>query len=531
MNMNFDVKTFMIRSPVASTIGNDDNTSLPPLLKRSPLMSIKLLAALLFSLLLSTIACASEFDELSKKLPRGANAVLVIDVTKALASPMAKKNDWGKRMNDGSAPVYLPQESDKVIVAAQFDPVRQFASEWEVAVIGLTEALPMRLVAKAEGGYTDTISGLNAAWVPSDAYFIEMAPLIMGVLSPANRQAVSRWARRQKERSVSEVSEYLAKGIRRVKDGGPQFVLALDLQGVVQPHRVHQRLSQSDIIKKHNLSVDDVADVVSSIEGLILEITITDKATAKVQIEFNKPVTFNKTVAKELVLGALASFHAELPGVEEWKVTAGEKLILCSGDVSPAALRRILSMLEIPTTKFSSLKGQNTEEASGDDMTQNSLAYFKSITSLVEELEKNSKSNRDDIHWIDRYAKKIDRLPILHVDPDLLTFGEKTVETLRIMSGTKKRANLTTGVEKANIATSGIGDGGYGGGYGNYSNGYGGAGYSSTSRSRARTVEGLAATQRNTAAASANKIQGFTLIDDATSKMRRTMTERYNIEF
>ena len=478
------------------------------------------------ALALQTMTFASDFNSLARKLPAGTNVVMAIDVDKVLASPMAKQNNWGSRTDDGNRPVYLPQEADKVLVAAQVDPVRGFTSAWEMAAIGLKESLPMRLVAKAEGGYTDTIRGMNAAWVPSDAYFFEIDPQTMGLMHPANRQAVARWADRQEKQSTSGVSDYLLGAINRVK-AGPQMVLAMDALDVVQPHRMHQSLAESEVVKTQKLNIDDVVAVMSSMKGFMLRITITDKARAELQIDFDKPVTFNDRAAKALLIGALTKFQADLPGIDDWDFTASGNTILCAGEAGPDALRRILSMLEVPTTKFSSLKGQNTDEATGDVMAQNSLAYFKSITKLTADLEKNSKSSRGDNYWMDRYAKKIDQLPILHVDPDLLDFGQKTVETFRVMSGARKSANMSAGVRQSNIVSSG-GTGGYDG----YNYGYRNSGYYNGRANARSTMSSMnTAKLEEAAGASSTKIEGFRLINNATSEMRRLMTERYNIEF
>ncbi len=475
---------------------------------------------------LSTTALASEFDELVGKLPSGANVLLSIDSDRVLASQMAMQNNWGSRVDDGSRPVYLPQEADKVLVAAQVDPVRGFDRAWEVAIMGLKETLPMRLVARAEGGYTDTIHGLNAAWVPSDAYFLEVTPEIMGLMYPANRQAVSRWAERQQNGTASGVSPFLLASVEAAK-AGPQIVLAIDLQDAAQPHRLQQTLSESDVVTKEKQNINSLVDVLASLKGLVLKVTLTDKAKADVQIDFGKPVSFSESIAKQLTLGALTRLQAELPGVDKWKFSVSGSSIMCSGDLSAEALRRILSIVEIPSTKFSSLKGQSTEEASEDDMVKNSLVYFQTVTKMIEDLKKNSGSYSGDSRWFDRYADKIDRLPILHVDPELLDFGQNTAQTLRVMSGARKDANLRSGVRQTNMMASS------GSGYDNYNYSYGGSGYTSNTRADVRSTitSANAAKTQEIAGASATKIEGFRLIDNATLEIRRTMTERYNKEF
>ena len=121
------------------------------------------------------------------------------------------------------------------------------------------------------------------------------------------------------------------------------------------------------------------------------------------------------------------------------------------------------------------------------------------------------------------YSTKIDRLPILHVDDDLLDYGQKLTETLRIMSGSRKNARLQGGAAARNdLAQGTIINNGYDGyGYGNYSY--------STPRSR-ETAAGNAIANA-AASGTAVKIQGWQLIDNATNEVRREMTKRYNLEF
>jgi hypothetical protein len=178
--------------------------------------------------------------------------------------------------------------------------------------------------------------------------------------------------------------------------------------------------------------------------------------------------------------------------------------------------------MEPPSTKFSSLKEANVEEASGDDMAQNSLAYFQATQALMKDLRPKAGSYKSDAYWIERYAAKIDRLPILHVDDDLLNYGQKLSETLRVMSGTRKMTNLQGGAAARSEMTAGGGlSYNYGYGYGNYS-------YSTP---QSREVAAGADIANAAASGTAVKLQGWNLIDNATVEIRREMTKRYNLEF
>ena len=107
------------------------------------------------------------------------------------------------------------------------------------------------------------------------------------------------------------------------------------------------------------------------------------------------------------------------------------------------------------------------------------------------------------------------------MDDELLDYGQKLTETLRVMSGSRKMTNLQGGVaSRSDMSAGGISyDSGYG--YGNYSY--------STPKSR----EIAAGNDRANAAASGTsvKLQGWNLIDNATTEIRREMTKRYSLEF
>jgi hypothetical protein len=131
---------------------------------------------------------------------------------------------------------------------------------------------------------------------------------------------------------------------------------------------------------------------------------------------------------------------------------------------------------------------------------------------LVNDLRKGLKDAKATSSWMERYARRIDELPVLNVDELLLDYGDKLAETLRIMSTSKRQAGIRYGVR----ATEGAGY------YSGYS--YGDDAYSSAAaRSQARKEE--------MAVASDARVQGWQLIDNATADIRRTLTKKYGTEF
>jgi hypothetical protein len=126
---------------------------------------------------------------------------------------------------------------------------------------------------------------------------------------------------------------------------------------------------------------------------------------------------------------------------------------------------------------------------------------------------------------MERYARKIDRMPILNVDPELLTFGANVANSLRGMALTKRQGGVSYGV-----STAGMG----GGGYANYAVDYGYLGGTvGDAYSGARASAADRASMKAGAMADANyaRVEGFKGIEDATADIRRKMTQKYQVEF
>lgn len=470
----------------------------------------------------STSAEASDFAALVAKVPSSSNSLVLIDVDAVLSSPIAMSNGWARRFNDGSAdrPLYLPPEADKVAIAAQLDLVRGCAKKWEVAVMGMKEPVSMGLIARAEGGYADQIRGVKAAWVPSDAYFIELDAQTLGLMAPADRQSIARWAEHGKTRGTAKLPEYL-EALTAATGKSAQIVMAVDTADAVQTHRVRARLEQSSL--SSSLNLDSVIQLISSIKGLVLQLTFTSRVEFAARIDFGMPVSLKDDVAKNIVLEALEQMELSLPGSESWKCSVSGSSITLAGELDNDALRRVFALIELPTTKFSSLKEENVEDDSQSTIAKCSKSYFHSVDALLIDLKKRTKVNSGgDAGWVERYATKIDRLPVLHVDEELLTYGEKVTETLRIIAGSRRVTNMQGGsMARAARSDAGLQSGDYGYGYRAYS-------YTSP-RAAELNAENITADAKNSG--TAVKLQGWTLIDNATLEIRKAMTQKYSVEF
>jgi hypothetical protein len=120
------------------------------------------------------------------------------------------------------------------------------------------------------------------------------------------------------------------------------------------------------------------------------------------------------------------------------------------------------------------------------------------------------------VAWLEKYAQKIDRLPVLDVDPEVLDWGGKTAQTMRVMTSIQRQSTLNAGVQKSALRTGVTGDSYYGYSY-------------SSAAGTALDASQIDRTQQ--AKGSYTVVEGWRRIDDATSEIKKKMTQRYRIEF
>ncbi len=471
-------------------------------------------------------AHGSPFDELLTRVPAGANTLVLIDVENTLASPIAQKEGWGKQLelNYVERPIFLPPEANRLVMAAALRSGDDFARLLELAAMELSEPMSMRSIARSEGGYIDQINGVTAAWTPSDAYFVSLGDRELGVMFPAERQFVSRWVDFTKKNRDNVLSDYLRE-VTQLANKKVQILLAIDLKDVVNPRELDENLRDSPILKKAKLSVQDVSRVLASIQGAVLRVAVGKDVQAQLRIDFAADVAPIKAVAKEMVIQALDNLGAHVTDLESWKVELTDRAILMRGPLSKDGQRRVFSVVEIPSTKFSTLKeaGEGEAEAPTEsEIREASLTYYRATDVLIKDLRRDLRGNKASSAVMERYARKIDRMPILRVDEELLDYGGQLAETLRAMALSKRQGGIQSGVATTGMRNSSAYHGYYAG-YGAQGASLYSAKYSQADRS-ARKASAMAESKNM-------RVQGFKLIDDHSAAIRRQMTKKYDVEF
>lgn len=460
---------------------------------------------------------AQTVSSLFRFVPEGANAALAIDVNTLKATSFARRQGWFERNREDGSPFYLPGEAEWILVASRVDPTGRLTAQWDVGLVQLAAPIDLPSMARAEGGYVDELAGRQAVWAPSGAYLIPLDSKTLGEYAPDDRQAASKWVTgvAPPARPPGGLTEYLKSSCQSVGAKTP-VVMAFDLAEAFPPHIVHATVMDSQEFTADETRRKAIAGVLTSLRGVTILLEFDESARGTVRFDFATKVDPLRGLEKEILAATLNAAGVALPNVTGWQVHSAGKSVTARGDVTPGALRRLMSLIEMPTTKFSSLADAKPAPDEKAITAETSRQYYRTIVALLDDLREALGDTRgNEAVYLERYARKIDRLPILNVDDELLAWGGAVGETLRSGSLSVRGAGLRSGVRKSSL-------------YGAYQYNYDGYGYyggQPTESASAQINRQEGATARAEVYGSAKELA------DATSKVRVAMTKKYGIEF
>lgn len=484
----------------------------------------------------------AQFRELLGRVPHSANAVVLLNMEKALASPMGVREGWKQKTEKSfqSGLTRVPAGAARFVLASQID-FESMKPIWEVAVIDFSRPVSIEELVKARGGIADKVDEYAAAALPNNVYAVKFAANTVAAMSPSNRQVVVRWLRDLASTSLPSLSPYLKKAAGYSDEVGTEIIMAMDLDGAVYPERVVKKLKEKNFLKQTKLDVGKVATLVSGVQGVRVGVRLRQTPSAAVAVDFREDVSALAPVAKQLLLESLSDNGMMIDDLERFEVQVKGTEILLSGELSTSGLRRLLSLVESPTVPDKA-PAKETEGATPSptellaQKSEKSRQYFQAIAGLFDDLKKDLREVKNlasTTVWFDRYARKIERMPILNVDQELIDYGAFVANHLRTASGSMRTMGIQTAQRQSQHQYVYNNSSSVSGGYDNYGYGFGPqvvmedryAGARQTSAAR-REVK---AEEKAIAATDVHQIRDQ--IIKATTDMRRKMTQKYQIEF
>ncbi len=478
-------------------------------------MNTQYLFKLLAVLVLLTVSSNgyAQFQLTARFVPKTANSLVMVRADEIADSDIAKKEKWRseriKAFNSGMT--FIPPTANRLLLAAQLD-FDTFEPIWQVSVLEDCQAIDIVKVSERLRGNLESIEGSKAVVLPNDAYLVKINDNTIASMSPANRQMTVRWLRSTRN-SVMNLSDYLTRAVK-FADANADVIVAFDLEGVADRAEIVKNLRDSGIVPAHDL--DAVADSLQTIEGVTLGITINDNVTGAISIDFGSDATPLSSYGKELFLAYLRHNGFMIDDFENWKLqTSGNKLLL-SGAMSKTGVRQVSTLIEHPLeTEFTNSEYSGDE---GPDMKTRSVQYFRSVQTLINEMDKKNAQALDTYaRWFEKYARKIDSISSLNVDPEVLDYGRYVADSFLDISGVLMGAKLKKVGDRQQYQDYGW----------SYSNRWGWGSSFTVDNTRARQQAGSKAKLEG--ANQAREIMRE--VQSRTGEVRQQMTSKYQIDF
>lgn len=435
--------------------------------------------------------------ELLATTPERANAILYVD------APLVRSFVVG-------TPLYqdLPEALKEVKIAAELD-FKAFNPNWEIGYLTLKKSADAADLSAATGGYIDTISNRPVVWSPNESYIVPMEDDMVGFVRPADRQIVSRWLKNEKGRASSFLTKHALQS--------SQFfavLLAVDLEDVWSPIALQDKIADLTSIKGVNKK--QLVSLLSTIRGIRVVVSKKNLDDCIVSLEFGSSPEFLLPVAKDFFVEVLDKNQSSIPDASNWSPSVDGNVLAFRGTISPGTLDDLIGVFTAQHMQDKLSKSESSESSSSEQMVlRASKDYFDKVVGIVDRIRSYSAHGTGDrAQWNARLANRIDELPTLNVDSDLIDFGARISSGLRGNVVAMQTANITAGTARV------VNDGGYYYGNGNYSGGYY---YDVNAPAKYRaTAQGVG---------NISYRELISQIDQLIGDTRREMTEKFKVQF
>jgi len=453
-------------------------------------------------------------------LPAEINAVARINVAEIYQSPLARKEGWMKKATESfiQHESFIPPGTKQVFVGAELELSDNLKSLRKYSVIVPDAQLTLEKLSAFLPNGISTFAGKPSSQFGNDGYVVDAGDGSWLVSESSSRQIMSRWLKNGPMPGGNRLSPYLRSALSS-QDNTAQLLLAIDLQDNFSATEIGEELKSTGWFSSES-GAKSAAEVLETIKGITVAIAVDTERKGTATLDFGKDATVLKPVLEKLVAAVLNRVGASSEDVLGWKWNINGSRVTGTGAVSPGETREMLSLLEPPSiTQAISASTSNNEPTGNDRMARTSLSYCKSVQVLLNDLRITLKKERDNhaLHF-ERYARKIDDLPMLNVDSALLDFGAKVSGSLRYQAQTHRMGKIQAGTRQQQSA----GAHNFGGSFGPF----GGDWQQSVIGLRDGSIDA----QENQGAKQV-RFSEWKQIEDGLVSVRRSMTEKYQIEF
>jgi len=488
--------------------------------------SLALLVAFHFQSL--TRANEPSLGDVLQSCPKPANAILHGDVNAIRTLSMGTPLEFD-----------MPAGVDRVKIAAELN-FSTLQPSWEIGYAAMKAAPNADAIAKRLGGYVDSVNNRPVIWTPNQMYLVPLQNEVLSIVRPADRKFLGQWLKRDRSPSVSD---YL-KRAAGAQLGDVAALIAVDLEDLMSAEILEQNLVGLKSLAGKD--VKKIARAIAGMQGVTLSVNKGSLAETVITLEFKEAPAELAPIAKTFFNEVFERRGSAIGDFSKWSQTASSdgKVLKFTGEITHEALDDLLGLFTIhrhtngnnaaASDNADAIKPAPAQESSASVIAENSKEYFKKVTQVVHRVRDYSANNTGErAQWNANMANRIDEMPTLNIDVDLVQFASEVAKALRTNSVSMQLTNIASGAQAVANDAGSTGDTSavFSGtsvqnlGYGYASFGYGGNGNYADPNSPTKYY------QMGQAKGNASFKQMMAQMEQAISDMRRTMTNKYKVQF
>jgi hypothetical protein len=488
--------------------------------------------------------------QLADYLPRDANVVVGVNVPKLLTSEagQAQRLDAFLQMQVGEGRTTVSPTGEGVVMAANID-LASHQPNWQLFLWRNSQALSAKDLADKIKGQVDQVGEMDAV-TKGNFLLVKLMPDAWGVLSPANRQVTGRWLR---DAAGNTQPMPIAQKVRTAAQNGAAIAIVIDVRDFLSAAQLAPRLSKSEsIVVDAGLSGDDAAAIFASVQWATVTVTASSTFQGEITLDFARTAEKLKPIAMKVLQTTLSNRGLVFDDMSAWTATAVDTRLVARGPVSPAGVRKLLTLLDPPRPPLhdqpkDAIAGTDAGSSAGgsaDSIGARSAAYFKQVNLLLNDLQNLRNADADSgIAYITRYIGRIEALSMVNIDPMLLDWSanvtatlSESVKALRESKIAGKSAALaaTSTYDPLNVPINYHSDDSY---YHNWYDVYEDREAQRDRDEEMRRMRTKAASERVRAQVGAGyqgreaALQLLSNLDQQSAQVRRAMVAKYNIDF
>jgi len=255
-----------------------------------------------------------------------------------------------------------------------------------------------------------------------------------------------------------------------------------------------------------------------------LTINVNEDVSGRAVVDLGRDASMLQASAKPIMMGVLNTAGFRIDDMEQWTYTAMGTQVKLEGKLSTAALRKLLSIVQSPIPAVATA---NVTTAPGGDVPASPAAasqrYYKIICANLDNFTAGTSASQS-ASWARAAAKRIEQLPILNVDPQLVQWGSMVALKLKQAGGGMAMAQT-----QMNARVSGVMNPAYSDSYYDNEGTYHSAQNRADMENASRHRKQVALEQK--AQAQEQALRVLNEIAETRPAIRAAMVEKYKVEF